>query len=175
MQNKCLYPFFLNINMMILMRDQCLKCGKNIKDDPITSWKKRGTCKECYLKWRREYFHNNKDRIVANSKRSKRKHCLTLKDGTCLYGLNKRSYPDNDICEICEGSFPNSIHRRARLAYHHWDDKNPSNGIWVCLWCHRLVEAVDLENYEFKINKYIQLKKMIDNGYKHCEDDTTKP
>lgn len=49
--------------------------------------------------------------------------------------LHKRPRPET--CEMCgEG-------QGKRLYYHHWDDDDPSLGIWVGFKCHRLVELVD--------------------------------
>jgi len=55
-------------------------------------------------------------------------------------GLNKRPYPN--ACELCKERIP--AHLMKQLVYHHWDDSEPSMGIWVHQQCHHICEAVDI-------------------------------
>jgi len=64
--------------------------------------------------------------------------------------VNKRPRPD--ACELC-GDVD------TKLNYHHWNEDNPSLGMWLCTPCHFNVEA-----YEHgKIDKYLDLKIMIES------------
>ena len=70
--------------------------------------------------------------------------------------LHKRDR--TEVCELCERS------RGRRLYYHHWDDDNPSLGIWVDFKCHRLVELVDQEgiyNTIRRMVKYVGFKSEV--------------
>ena len=73
-----------------------------------------------------------------------------MKNGVQIYGLRKRDYPDNG-CEICNN--------KGRLVYHHWDNNNYSQGIWVCYKCHRVIERIDDNTIEFIINKYKEIRE----------------
>lgn len=67
-------------------------------------------------------------------------------------GLHKRLKPNS--CELC-GS-------KTKLHYHHWDNTNPSKGIWVCQTnkCHNLAEVVDkLDSGNLLSGKYHKLKQ----------------
>lgn len=64
-----------------------------------------------------------------------------------------------DVCEICDSKRNNN-----RLYYHHWDDKSPQKGIWVCWRCHILIEYIDKVGKDKIIEymyKYKKLKKEI--------------
>ena len=107
-------------------------------------------CKECMKTQHREWRKNNPEKI----REYRRKHIL----GTgkkYISGLNKRDYPADNKCEIC-GRF-----QPRRLAYHHWDNKNPNWGIWVCLPCHKSVEFIDKGFGEL----YLQLKQQIEEKW----------
>ena len=78
---------------------------------------------------------------------------LRTKDKT-FRGLNKRLWPGK--CELCtvEG----------RLGYHHWDDNNPSLGIWICIRCHQFVEFVEDMNSGQALpymKRYLELKEKV--------------
>lgn len=73
-------------------------------------------------------------------------------------GLHKR--PKSDHCELC-GSNPE------QLDYHHWDDGNPSKGVYVdsSNKCHDLAEAVDkIDSGSLLPEKYYKLKQEINKG-----------
>lgn len=69
-------------------------------------------------------------------------------------GVHKRPKPD--FCEICN--------TKMNLNYHHFDDDNPSMGVWVCQAnkCHNLCHAVDLIDSGSPLpEKYSELKQRI--------------
>ncbi len=60
----------------------------------------------------------------------------TSRNGKTVY-LNapyKRSKPDK--CELCNRT-------TKYLGYHHWNDSNPSVGLWLCAHCHIFAEHVE--------------------------------
>jgi hypothetical protein len=91
-----------------------------------------------------------------------------LGSGKILYGLDKRDYPQKDVCELCGVAHPNK-NGKGCLFYHHWDDNNPSIGLWTCFHCHYVAEAVDEGNAEELVSKYLLFKAV--HGYKHAEQD----
>lgn len=74
--------------------------------------------------------HNQYDREYASEH-----YVGTYIDGKYikLQAPYKRQKPKG--CEIC--------HKVTQLSYHHWDDSDPSKGIWVCHQHHQLAEALD--------------------------------
>jgi len=102
---------------------------KKLKQDPIRleryRKRKREASKRFYL--RHPEYHSSYSRDYA------RKFMLEVA-GKRIW-VEKRPRPDN-ICELCGGE-----HRM--LHYHHWDDKHPEKGLWVCRLCHWICEAVE--------------------------------
>ena len=80
-----------------------------------------------------------------NNKANRRQHQLTV-DGKVLRNINKRPRPD--YCEICHKY-------RNRLEWHHWDDKEPELGLWLCIRCHAGVEFIE----QGKDKVYLTLKE----------------
>ena len=78
-------------------------------------------------KTKREWYLRNYDKVIA-----RRRHSLL--DGKWR-GLSKRLYPGH--CELCGKSVNSYLH------YHHWDDNEPSIGMWLCAQCHRYAEGFD--------------------------------
>lgn len=76
--------------------------------------------------------------------------------GRVLTGLHKR--PHTLICEICGHLFK-------MTGYHHWDDNNPSKGVWICNPCHKIVEMVDAGEIMSRIRRYVLLKLEIEGNY----------
>ncbi len=85
----------------------------------------------------------------------------TTKNGICIkITVNKRHYPTNEKCELCGTS-------RKNLTYHHWLIKNgKAYGLWICRGkCHWLVEVIDDNLIKLFRNKYLKLKKKINNEF----------
>lgn len=118
--------------------------------------------REYYLNHQREYDRKRYilygEQLRKRGREYGRKHSLA--QGTkVIYGLNKRDYPEDERCELCD----NKREKNRRLVYHHWDDDNLNYGIWICNYrCHRIVEAMDkigaieFEQYVQKIIKYYE-------------------
>ncbi len=80
----------------------------------------------------------------------------TREDSIALKHLGKRPYPG--ACEVCRKAKEKGLH------YHHWDDSNPSIGIWICARCHRLVELLDnlgSKRLAELLATYLQLKASV--------------
>lgn len=59
------------------------------------------------------------------------------------------------ICELCG----RQIYRFP--AWHHWNNKNPEDGLWFCNKYHRLAEAVEADP-DFEAMKFYQkLKRLV--------------
>jgi len=81
-----------------------------------------------------------------------RKHHLSGK----LLRKAKRDYPLNEKCELCHKG-------NRKLDYHHWDDSKPWVGVWCCLKCHRMVEAVENPGFGVIVERYGELKREVDS------------
>ena len=126
--------------------------------------------KEGYIRYRNEhreerkracriYYAEHKEELKRKDRERRRKYCLCVK-GRLRTDLNKRDY--TGYCELCGRIIGEGI---TILAYHHWDDSNPSKGIWVCRGCHRIAELYE-KNQLFVIERYIRLKKYLNRQYK---------
>jgi len=114
----------------------CKKCKSKIEEKDHL--KKEKLCRKCYNKMRRDYSRRKKLKVKNRQ----------------IYGIDKRK--ETGYCEICRkiGS---------RLYYHHWDEKNPNRGIWICHRCHMFVEVVDDGYCETFLNRYLKLKKKVNS------------
>ncbi len=86
---------------------------------------------------------------------------LLYTSGGMVKGLSKRPYPGK--CELCGKEMPKG------LAYHHWDDGNPSIGMWLCNACHRVAEFLDRKSSDTVMKAYYILKKHIQEGLWNTE------
>lgn len=148
----------------------CRKCGVQLTE--VSKGHRGYICRLCLNKYNRDrytknleknrkyyrdYYLKNKENYLKNSRNYRRKNCLTT-NGIKLTHIQKRSYPQNQICELCGRQVK-------RLAYHHWDDKNLMLGIWICWRCHFLVEIFEDGLHETILKKYIELKEIIERDY----------
>lgn len=121
----------------------CTKCGiiLNIDENWSSQHKKKKwyICKKCKNKHSKEYCRKNIiDTIDKNGKKIKIK-------------VIKRTRPEK--CEFCGWMSD-------KLDYHHWDEKNPHWGLWLCGFCHKIVEI--FEHKPNIIEEYIKLKRKIE-------------
>lgn len=90
-------------------------------------------------------------RLLEKNAEYKRKYGIgTYVDGKFVLLIARHKRPKPDECELCG--------RERRLSYHHWEDDNPSWGLWLCHTCHRFAESVD----QGTVNKYLQLKAQVE-------------
>ena len=81
-----------------------------------------------------------------------RHHSLATSNGR-IWGLRKRQMPQ--CCELCG-------RETQTLDYHHWDNANMNNGLWLCNWCHGFADRYE----KGLLQKYIDLKAKVDaHGY----------
>ncbi len=71
------------------------------------------------------------------------------KDGRVVFGLNRK--PRSEVCELCRRN-------SRRLHFHHWDDSDLNIGLWLCVPCDRLGEALDKGVVEIA-DEYAELKR----------------
>lgn len=81
------------------------------------------------------YYRNRLKRSRDYSRRTILVTGTTKGNTIVLTHLNKRPYPG--ACEVC------GLPKEKGLHYHHWDEDNPSIGLWLCFRCHRLTEILD--------------------------------
>jgi ribosomal protein L37AE/L43A len=103
---------------------------------------------------------SDKKEYQRKSRARNRKHVLVsskLNGKKIVYhGLNKRPYPYH--CELCNKPM------LRRLGYHHWNDKRPQVGMWLCQRCYGLAEAIDSfdsQTFPLMVNRYLNLKKIL--------------
>lgn len=81
------------------------------------------------------------------------KECRLHIGGKQYANLHKRPFPLDDMCETCGKELK-------QYCYHHWDDINPSLGIYVCGACDFLAEGLDeIDRNSFKVDIYRILKR----------------
>lgn len=153
----------------------CRKCGNELTDEnwyPSLRKDHDNICKGCFYlankdsnyAWRQrnvERCRTNRNSWNKNHPEQKRNwqrtHGLSH-NGKIVYGLNKRPYPVDKTCELC-----NNI--AGRLVYHHWDDEKLDMGLWVCFRCHSLAELLDKFGITI-VNEYFELKTKIEKEYR---------
>ncbi len=77
-----------------------------------------------------------------------RHHCLAVGKKK-VYGLRKRQKPNQ--CELCGRD-------NTGLDYHHWNDSNLNNGLWLCNWCHGFADRLE----RGLLKKYLDLRDTVD-------------
>ena len=77
--------------------------------------------------------------------------------------VKKRPRPLDGNCEFCRKN------GGQHLGYHHWDGDNLSLGVYTCLQCHPILEAIDCGKLDKVVNRYIELKRKIAEELKHLE------
>lgn len=104
------------------------------------------------------YYQRHKERIKTKLRRTR----LTTRGGKVIRGLSKRPYPKG--CEWCL-LFASTPPKPVRLVYHHWDDKLPSLGLWLCHRCHHIAELMDKPQAPEIMSHYRRLKLDIERAY----------
>lgn len=100
-----------------------------------------------------QYYYDHKQEVLARQKLYKRQHVLRYwENGQThdVYGVNKKPYPSDSKCMACR--------HKSLLCYHHSNDHDITDGIWLCHCCHRLIESLirnpDLLNIVNVLSKY---------------------
>jgi hypothetical protein len=78
-----------------------------------------------------------------------------LQIGGVSVRIDKRGNPYH--CALCRRD-------NVRLHYHHWDNLYPDKGLWLCSYCHRIAEVLDLiEKRRWIWDEYFRLKYKVNN------------
>lgn len=158
----------------------CTKCGKE-RDDPefmrcshcreiLRNYHYRETCKRATHNMRRRRKENGLCSRCGRSTVNGTGYCEKCKKevrdyrrsnfiGTTnkIIKVKKRPYPEDDSCELC------GERRKKYLVYHHWDDKRPELGIWICVNCHTIVGYIE-KGKSFVFKKYTELKSEVNDN-----------
>lgn len=111
-------------------------------------------CNKCSRKRQKEYYWKNPEKARQYQREYARNHILKIQGKVII--LNKRKRPFSNQCELCK-------EKQQRIEYHHWNDRKPENGLWLCFDCHRLAERMD--KFGLKIaRKYFKLKNEIEES-----------
>jgi len=108
------------------------------------------------------YYQKNKEKLLNHAREHRRVHALHTTN-KIFRNINKRPYPKDGNCEIC------GKYQLKGLAYHHWNDNYPELGMWLCFFCHQIVEGVEKKSLKtiLKLLKtYLILKRKINKSWK---------
>lgn len=97
----------------------------------------------------REYRLTHREERIEHDKQRRAQIIVTIDtygNRIVLQAPNKRTKPT--MCELC-GRITKS------LVYHHWDDNNPSMGLWLCPHCHIFAELFE----KGFASRYLELKR----------------
>lgn len=134
----------------MISKEKRREYNRTFYDKHPSYWHKYKEKKDAYMK---EYYQRPEVKLKHREYqlRYKRQHYLSTKTGRIR--VDKRLYPSDQCCEVC------GVNHK-RLMYHHWDDADPSKGVWVCYLCHQLSEGID----RGLVPKYLGLKQLIEGS-----------
>ena len=106
---------------------------------------------DTYNRW----VGNNREYFNMYMRNYSRTHYIRY-HGRCIK-VKKRSQPDE--CEWCG----KAVLPHKWLVWHHWDDKHPEYGLWLCWKCHVIAEFLEQTDSMQKIEEYMLLKCKMSN------------
>ena len=106
-------------------------------------------CHSCEAELTRIRRQNNPKYYREYSRNWHRKNTLHTGDKTIK--VMKRTHPGK--CELCGNS-------NIRLQYHHWLEKQPGIGMWICNPCHIFAERYE-KGY---LPEYLEFKRRLINA-----------
>ncbi len=140
----------------------CRTCGNELIEGEnwYPSFKKNwiNNCIPCEIIRVDKYRLEHKSEINKYARNRRRTSIIgTIDDDGNRIDIKCKKRLYTEICELCgkEMNCP---------SYHHWDNENPSNGMWVCQSCHMCVEKI--ENIPNIKELYENLKSEIERGIK---------
>ena len=139
----------------------CNKCGVELVSGG--NWKPyyervgNYQCWDCVKAYNRVYLARY--RKTPKGKRNAKRSAATRTaqyvgqriDGKRVMVRAKGKRSRTEVCEICQEPKP-------RLVYHHWNDEDFSQGLWVCQGCHNVAHA--WEDKQPQMLRYRALKDM---------------
>jgi hypothetical protein len=81
----------------------------------------------------KEYWRGHREYYKKKNRDWQRKHRVRNKKTYDVLQGNKAPFPEDKKCQVC-GKIPDY-----QLQYHHFDDDNLNQGIWVCKSCHKKI------------------------------------
>lgn len=111
--------------------------------------------KEKLIKQSLDYYFKNKERISE----FRRQHIIKYGGLNKRIKVDKPLYPADGKCLICN--------KLRGLEFHHWEDNNPSDGMWICPGCHKKIHA-NLRRYSKHIVRQL-LNTSLKRGMKEVE------
>lgn len=113
------------------------------------------------IEYFREWRRTHKESVYAADRRYRLLHPSI--ETTKINGVRTKllaPYKQNKpaTCELCHKD-------SGHLCYHHWDNSNPSMGLWICNPCNLFAEAIDLSGTSIKDN-YLTLRAQLDSLFK---------
>lgn len=139
--------------------------GYSTNPDSIRKKEWRQKNRERNRKNSKRYYYKNRDKILERHRKwgkNNREKLRNYERQTRLsvngkrIRIKKREYPINQKCELCN-------RKKKRLGYHHWDNNQPELGMWICVRCHHVAEALE-DLGKNLVKKYFKLKEEIKNG-----------
>lgn len=86
------------------------------------------------------YYRHREERLAYGKKKQERTRQNTIHYGQRgrpdILNVTKDLYPEDNRCSYCG----RTIHYSLR--WHHWDDSNPGDGVWLCQKCHAIADAL---------------------------------
>ena len=93
-------------------------------------WRQDSELRKAYS---HKYYLEHRDKIRRQQKQRQRNFYLFTGGKRHILTCKR---PFVDYCEVCGTT-------GTILPYHHWDDNHLDIGIWLCMGCHKMAEAVD--------------------------------
>lgn len=135
---------------------KCRKCAIPLIEG--TNWYGRGKtrgriCNDCWNAYLRNWMNSTDagQKFKQNRVHYMRHNYLGFRTDSgnpYVRIIGKREWPG--FCEMCE-SVPK------RLVYHHWNDADYSQGIWICQPCHNIAHGIEKDLDK----KYRELKARL--------------
>lgn len=129
----------------------CRYCNTPLTETNWSLWNRTTRyhcCVQCNRKQAKTKYLSRKGKI--------RETLITTKINGVPTVIRTRKRCYTNTCEVC-GNIE-------KTAYHHWDNKNPHWGMWLCWKCHMLAEGLD-EKGIILAEKYLKFKPVVESNW----------
>lgn len=123
-----------------------MKCYKCLIELTEINWypshrqEHRNICKKCYYRAKKHYKLHNRLKMNGKFIKVKKRELL-------------------GFCELCKKNIKETDH-----FWHHWNDKYPEIGLWLCTKCHRLAESIEYDKNSELRQLYLRAKEELSYG-----------